>query len=253
MSTTDNDVIRDLFGELDEEERARLEKRLAASPQLREERERLAAAVQAYRSLGEEEPPELDLRALADARGSTRVRGRGRRWALQLAASLLIAATAFVAGRATGPPASRSSPVTTAGELRALREETARLRQEVALLGLRQEQASARIVAIGEIAVRARSDPRLAELLLQALREDPSANVRLAAVDALFVAPQAAPGADDLNRILVTEPAEVLRLALLDWIAAARPTNWRELLRAAAEDRSPAVRSRARELMGARS
>ncbi len=254
MNTIEQDMIRDLFGELSQKERAELERRLAVSPSLQQERERLSAAIVRYRELGEDEPPEVDFRAFT-GEGETPGKSQEKKlWPLQMAAGFLIAIAAFLAGRATQAPGDGLPSIAGATGDQTLVEETVRLRREVALLAMHQAQVSERIAAIEAMAASLRSDPWLRKPLLEALRDDPSVNVRLAVVDALFVAPEAAPALQDLARILSREPTPALRLALVDWIAASRPPGWRELLRTVGEeDENIVVRSRVRSFTGERS
>jgi HEAT repeat protein len=124
----------------------------------------------------------------------------------------------------------------------------------VTRLALRHESIAARIEAVERIAVLGRGDASLERALWERLRDDPSVNVRLAAIDVLYSTPDLAPPVDHLIEILAREPAPLLRLALLDWIAAAGPPGWsRVLLAVEANDESAEVRGRARRLLGARS
>lgn len=235
----DRDIILDLFGELDETEHADLEERLATAPELRRRRARFHAVIERYRSEGEEEPPPV---RIASSRP-----GRSTGWLLRIAAMLLVASLAFFAGRATREPGTGEP----GGDLDALTMETARLRRQVALLALQQRRATERIAAIEDLAAQAPGDPALAGALWRSLRDDPSVNVRLAALDALFSAPGIAPPSADVERLLASEPETAMRLALVGWLAAAQPAGWEEALREVGEsDESTAVRSRVRELLG---
>lgn len=247
-------LILDLFDELEESDRAELAARLASSPELRRRRERLLAVVQRYQNEPEEEPPRVSLltveRPGVAGRGGAGPTRAGR---LGIAASLLLALLSFAAGRVS--QVARPEPATVAaGRLEALASEAGRLRREVAIVALRQERAAGRIAAVERLALLAVDDPALAEPLHAALRDDPSVNVRLAAIDALFAAPALAPPSDEIATILAREPTAELRLALLDWIATARPTDWMGMVAATAElDESRAVRRRAQQLLGERS
>ena len=249
MDKFEQNQILDLFGELEDSERAALERQLDSSAELRTQHERLRAVIEHYRGDAEDDPPEIRIGALEKAPSST----RGWSWpraASRVAALLLVSLASFLVGRSTSPP---DQPPETSRQIQALVEQTASLRRSVVLLGLQQENVAARIAAIEDLGELDR-DPLVAQALQKRLRDDRSVNARLAALDVLYRAPELAPRPEDMLEIMAREPNLGLRLALLDWIAAARQPGWQQLLeRTERTDEDQEVRSRARALLGARS
>jgi hypothetical protein len=234
MDRDERDLILDLFGELPEEERARFQSALEGRADLRDRWERYRSLLHRYHAEEIESAPELDLSSLGASRD---VGWSTATWWLRFAAGIVALVGAFLAGRVTGPTGSRLPTAS-----------LDRPAAEVSGARTPRQHGSAQRIAWIEQSVRSSShDPAVAEVVRLALRQDPSVNVRLAAVDALFATPELAPSAPDLDRILAREPSVALRLALVDWMAAASPAGWLETLRAVERrDQDPTVRSRAR-------
>jgi len=94
---------------------------------------------------------------------------------LPLAATLAALVVGFLGGRFEAAPTR---------ELDALRREVQSLNHMVALSFLERDSASDRLHGVS-LASHVGGDPRVLEALLDAVREDPNVNVRLAAIDAL--------------------------------------------------------------------
>ncbi len=95
---------------------------------------------------------------------------------LPLAATLAALVIGFLAGRIDAPPGR---------ELDALRQEVQSLNHMVALGFLARDSASDRLHGVSLASQQGGGDPQVLQALLQAVREDPNVNVRLAAIDAL--------------------------------------------------------------------
>lgn len=89
-------------------------------------------------------------------------------------------------------------------------------------------------------------DPRVVDSLVEALVSDPSPNVRMAAIDALYRAARVAPLQTRLGELLAAQDSSILRIALIE-LAADRKLKGAldDLRREAAESHDPAVRDRA--------
>jgi len=107
----------------------------------------------------------------------------------------------------------------TAGEIADLRHEVGAMSRLLALSLLAQDSASARLkgVSLGE---RTGGDREVTQALLVTLNDDPSVNVRLAAVDALARFADRPAVADGLVESLPRQTSPLVQLALVDAVLA---------------------------------
>ena len=145
------------------------------------------------------------------------------RWILAPAAAGALALTAFLAGtRYAPPPAAPGLDPATKRELAELRARVDSVGQLVGYSLLQQRSTSERLQ--GVLATLDRKDPSQKVLsdLIGALALDPSANVRLSALDALY------PHADQQlvrSGVLASLPREqnpLVQVAMIDFLVAAR-------------------------------
>jgi hypothetical protein len=95
-------------------------------------------------------------------------------------------------------------------------------------------------------------DPRILDTLLEALESDPSPNVRMAAVDALYEARSVGVIERRFPALLAAQTSPILRIALIELAADRRLAGaLGELRRVAAESTDDAVTRRARWAIGA--
>jgi hypothetical protein len=136
-------------------------------------------------------------------------------------------------------------------EVAKLREEVAGMREMVALSLLRQDSASERLRGVDYGGRVAAVDPEVAAALVEAVRHDPSVNVRLAAIDALSKTAGRAGGNEivsSLAHALPNEESPMVQAALVDYLVDARDRQAIGTIEALAArpDLNPAVRERAR-------
>jgi predicted anti-sigma-YlaC factor YlaD len=251
-----------LGGELAAEERAALDRHLAACS-------RCAAAAAAYaelwRGLGRlpavEPSPylaarfermlgqEIEREAARRPQPAAPSERPGRRWALAaaaLAASLALGVAlgaALAGGRGADP------------EVAALRREIGSLQELVAVSLLAQASPSERLqgVAYGrELAAR---EPRVLEALFAALASDPNVNVRLAALEALApvtAQPDRGDRRQRLVRAVATQSSPLVQLTAIDLLLEADGEAARRDLEQLADDPEldPAVASYLRDRLG---
>jgi HEAT repeats len=106
-------------------------------------------------------------------------------------------------------------------EVAELRGELRSLRQDVALSMLHQSSASGRLEGVSVGAELSRQDPAVMRALLETLANDPSPNVRLAAVDALASRAGEPAVQQRLGEVLFKEPSPLVQIALADALLSA--------------------------------
>lgn len=207
---TDQDLVDHLSGELSPERSLELKDALANSPELREELAELEAFFTAVQQAPEPRPS-----AMADARFATllqdemtvsekpQVKVIGLRlyhYAAAAAAVLLI----FTAGWYLG-----------SAEDRALTAQLTEARSEMETL-MQNDRPSARIRAANVALELTLADPTTIGNLGYLLRNDPSPNVRLAALEALQGFPESAEVREQLLSAMRELPPEVVRFELIE-------------------------------------
>jgi hypothetical protein len=165
--------------------------------------------------------------------------------AAAIAAGLLLLTVGALAGRATA----RSG-----GDADALHEVRARLTNievELAVARLHRPSAAERLQATAAGVALVERDPRIIESLLDALEADPSPNVRMAVVDALYHIESTSRVQERFENLLAAQASPVLRIALIELAADRRFVEALGTLRRLAMDPGDqAVRARAEWAVG---
>jgi len=184
-----------------------------------------------------------DLAEEADWRPKRRVFPWPRSPVWQAAIALACLVIGLSAGFAFNPRAKQTSD-----EVARLREEVAATRALVALAMLREDSASERLRGVDYSGRVAAIDPEVAAALVEAVRHDPSVNVRLAAIDTLSTAAGNAEMAGTLSRALPDEESPMVQAALVDYLVDARDRQAIGAIEALAAKPglNPAVRERTR-------
>jgi hypothetical protein len=163
-----------------------------------------------------------------------------RTWrpAFQLAAALVLVAFGLGAGFFL----SRASGATSR-----LANEVEGMRQTLSAALLAQPSPADRIQGVNTSARLKRPDPTTLGLLLRTLDEDPSLNVRLAAVDALYLFSSQPGVREGVVASLAKQTSPILQVALIDLLVEIRETRAAAALKSliASEGSAPEVRKRA--------
>jgi anti-sigma factor RsiW len=132
-------------------------------------------------------------------------------------------------------------------EILSLRQEVGDMRQMVALSLLRQPSSSDRLMGVSWAEnVRQPARPTL-DALVRTLNEDPSVNVRLAAVDALYLFVGEPGVKESLVNSLARQESPLIQAALIDLLVSVREKRSVEALKALAADEKlePGIRQKA--------
>lgn len=157
---------------------------------------------------------------------------------LRLAAAIVLLLAGLLAGRALER---RESP-----EITMLADELRETQERLTLALLEHRSASGRLHGLELDRILSPMDERLTEALLTVLDQDPSTNVRLAVVDALYRLGDLSAIQSDLCRSLERQTSPVIQLALIDLMADMRIETAVGLLRRIArEEKNQAVAQRA--------
>ncbi|MEM9258216.1 MAG: HEAT repeat domain-containing protein [Bacteroidota bacterium] len=208
---TDQDLVDHLSGALSEERSAALKAALANSPELREELAELEGFFNAIKQAPEAQPSAMaDTRfttllqeelAAATTRPQAKIVGlRLYHYAAAAAAVALIFTTGWYFGGA--------------GD-RVLTSQLAEVRQEMEVL-MQNDRPSARIRATNVALELSVADPTTIGNLGFLLRNDPSPNVRLAALEALQGFPDNMEVREQLLAAMRETPPEVVRFELIE-------------------------------------
>ncbi len=137
--------------------------------------------------------------------------------ALRFAAAALIVALGFGAGFFSGAAKKGAS-----GQLAALNHEVEDLKQQVSLSLLSQPSASARLQGLSMTSRLQDPDPALLKRLLTVLNEDPNVNVRLSAVDALYLFADREEVRAAMTDSLSRQTSPLVQIALIDLMVSLR-------------------------------
>lgn len=241
-----------LTGDLDAACRRRVQSHIAGCAACRADLENLTMVWAKLGVLPEEQPgPGLRHRfyGMLEDYKNARPSGRWRKWfifrrpafAASFASLLLLAGLGagwFLAGGRAD-----------AGRLTLLSREVQNMRQEVALALLDRSSAADRIMGIGYSASVDKPDDRTLEALFEALDRDPSPNVRLAAVDALYLFRNTPGVRESLLRSLAVQSYPLVQIALIDFLVDVREERAAEALKRLIEagELTPEVKKRAEQ------
>ena len=189
----------------------------------------------------------VSARALDFSRGPApaRLQPPWRQPSVAVAAGLLL----LIAGALTGRVMSRS-----AGDEAALHDVERRLTDlevQLAVARMNPPTAAERLQATAAGAVLVERDPRIIDSLLDALETDPSPNVRMAVVTALYEIESITRVEQRYETLLAAQRLPMLRIALIELAADRRLTHALSVLkRLAAAPGEEAVRERAQWAIG---
>jgi len=224
-------------GEIDAGEQARLREHLAVCPECEAEMRQLTGIWERLADMPAPEPsPALTARweATLESLGG-RVRPPVRRpeqWRFSLSALLpqrpvwqatamaAVGAVCLLVGMAIGGRG--RAPESGVSEIAALRQEVANTKEMVALSLLQQQSASERLRGVDYSMQMPRLEPEVAAALVQAVNQDPSVNVRLAAIDALTRASGEANVRRSLEQALSQQESPTVQAALISYLVDAR-------------------------------
>jgi HEAT repeats/Putative zinc-finger len=165
-------------------------------------------------------------------------------WALRPAAAFLILAV----GVAVGTGIRTDSATTQRGaEVARMGAEIASLRQQVSLALINQTSAGERLRGVALVSKVRHPDPSLVSSLLDLVDGDPNVNVRLSAVEALFLFAPQAEVHERLTQSLAKQTSPLVQIAVIDLLVATREKRAAEALRQLIKDNQirPEVREHA--------
>lgn len=174
-----------------------------------------------YATLEEEKNSATSIRAAVERRQRA-ARASVWRWILAPSAALALAIAGFQFGTHYGTPAFASSNDGTKAELAKLRAQMESVNQLVATSLLQQRTTSERLQTVLSSLDQKNPDQKILSNLIGALALDPSVNVRLSALDALY------PHANQQlvrSGVLASLPREqnaLVQVAMIDFLVAAR-------------------------------
>jgi HEAT repeat protein/putative zinc finger protein len=161
-------------------------------------------------------------------------------WALQPAAAALVLVAGFALGRwsLVYPGGPRAGFPTVAGTAAA---------ERTPLSLIRQPSAGERLLGVEQASRLQRPDEALVNALLDTVDEDPNVNVRLSAVEALYLFSQEPRIRERLTQSLARQTSPVVQIALIDLLVASREKQAAEALGRLVKDRQarPEVREHA--------
>jgi hypothetical protein len=178
---------------------------------------------------------------------------RGTSWRFSLSAlwpqrpvwQVSIAAACLAVGLAVGSLAHRAPA--DRGEIAQLRDEVASTKQMVALSLLQQQSAAERLRGVDYTVKMPAMEPDVVAALVQAVKNDPNVNVKLAAIDALSRVSSNANVRQSLAGSLERQESPMVQAALIDYVVDARDRRAVGALKefTARPDLNPLVKQRA--------
>lgn len=144
------------------------------------------------------------------------------RWILSPAAALAIALAGFHFGTRHGTSAASATDEATQRELAAMRTRLESIDQLVGLSLLQQRSTSERLQSVLATLDQKNPDPRTLSNLIGALALDPSVNVRLSALDALYPHANRPVVRSGVLASLPREPNPLVQVAIIDFLVAVR-------------------------------
>ncbi|GJM32981.1 MAG: hypothetical protein DHS20C18_19820 [Saprospiraceae bacterium] len=204
---------------LEKEERDAFEKKLSASPELRQELASLSGMLDLMNELPQESPSprlaqgfkqqlQIEQQQLANKpKSPDRIR-RSFEWRIAAAVALLIIGSGF--GYLWQHNQLQQSQISE------LAKEVTNTRKMLILSMLQQNSASERIQAIQTSAESVFSDPKIVAALISTLERDDNVNVRMKAAQALHIFVREKGVLDALIRTLTTDKSPEVQIALID-------------------------------------
>jgi HEAT repeat protein len=116
-------------------------------------------------------------------------------------------------------------------EIAVLRQEVANTKEMVALSLLKEQSASERLRGVDYSVQMPRIEPEVVKALIQAVNQDASVNVRLAAIDALSRAAGQPQVRKSLEQSLVSQESPTVQAALIGYLVDARDRQAVDVLR----------------------
>jgi HEAT repeat protein len=148
-------------------------------------------------------------------------------WALRpLAAVLLLLAGVALGARLKGSPTTAPA----ADDLARMSAEIGSLRQQVSLALISQASAGERLRGVALVSQVRHPDPSLVTSLLDLVDNDPNVNVRLSAVEALFLFAPHAQIRERLTQSLGKQVSPLVQIAVIDLLVASREKQAAEAL-----------------------
>lgn len=177
--------------------------------------------------------------------GDTLNRWLNRWWPKQPALQFAFAAVFLILGLVAGYQL--GGPERGAGEVTQLREEVRSMREMVTLALLRQPSPSERLRGVSWANRVEQPDTEVLSALLQIVNDDPNVNVRLAAVDALYLYADQPAIRKGLLQSLSRQTSPLVQIALIDLVVEIRERQAIEALRQLIQNEkiNQAVRERA--------
>ncbi len=162
--------------------------------------------------------------------------------AMRLAAAVLVVAVGFGAGFFMGNGRENGS-----GKIERLSREVDNLQQQMTLSLLSQPSASARLQGISLTSRVQEPDPSLIAALLDTMDNDPSVNVRLSAVDALYLFSGREDVKTALSASLARQTSPLVQIALIDLLVSLKEKQAATALKKLLNDKKiiPEVQQRA--------
>jgi predicted anti-sigma-YlaC factor YlaD len=146
-------------------------------------------------------------------------------WILSPVAACALVAAGFFAGTRQAPPAAPSAEtIALRNEIRDLRGQMGKVQQLVVGSILQQQQGpvSTRLQEVLAAAKSDQPDEKVLNVLINALAFDPSVNIRLRALEALFAHADNQTVRDGVLASLPREQDPLVQIELIDFLAAAR-------------------------------
>ena len=172
-------------------------------------------------------------------------RGRSTGWSVSRWLGL---AAALVAGVGVGFSIKGTALSGRGADLSRMSAEIDSLRQQVSLALIGQSSAGERLKGVALVSHVKQPETSLLTGLLDIVDNDPNVNVRLSAVDALYLFASHPQIREGLTHALGAQTSPVVQIALIDLLVAIREKHATEALRQLVEDQRvrPEVRERAR-------
>lgn len=198
-----------------------------------------------YAMLEEEKHSAVSVRAVAEREHRAR-RASLWRWVLSPLVACALLALGFLLGKRTAPAASSLAPDdATKRELVALREQMAQQNTQInkmtqlvgySILQQQQNPANERLQDVLLAARAEKPSDKVIDDLIQALTLDPSANVRLRAIEALYAHAERAVVRAGVIAALPREQNPLVQLELIDFVATAQDPDATPVLEKLAGD-----------------